>query len=111
MAKQISIILLITISLFSSCSKEKYPIVKYKINTSSSTQILYSMVTPTLTQETVSGSWTLSFRYSRGKKVFLYALTPLLGSTTISVYINNELLSTKSTQNTGELIVIDEEIP
>ncbi len=40
-----------------SCSKEENPRVEYQVNSSGSALIAYTMVTPSLRQETVSGSW------------------------------------------------------
>jgi len=69
------------------------------------------MATNSLRQEIVSGSWKVSFRHAQGSGIFLSAINPLLGSTTISVYINKELKYTQSTQIPGALIQIEEVVP
>jgi hypothetical protein len=96
---------------FGSCSKEKYPRIEYRVNSNSSATIVYTMVTSSLRQETVSGSWTVSFKHSKGGKVFLSALNSGLGSTSISVYVNKELLRTETTGIPGGLIEISEVLP
>lgn len=102
---------LFSLLLFLSCSKEEYPTIEYQVNSSSSTWITYTMVTNSIRQETVSGSWKVSFRHSKGSSVFLSAIHGGLGTTTISVYANNKLLNSKSSQLAGELIQISEIIP
>jgi len=69
------------------------------------------MVTPTVRQETVTGSWEVSFRHSKGGNVFLSAINTGIGTTSISVYVNNELLYTETTQIPGGLIEISEVLP
>ena len=69
------------------------------------------MLTPLLRQETVSGSWKVSFRHSKGANVFLSAINTGIGTTSFSVYVNKELLFTETTQIPGELIEISEVLP
>jgi hypothetical protein len=69
------------------------------------------MLTPSLRQETISGSWEVSFRHSKGANVFLSAINTGIGSTSISVYVNKELLYTETTQIPGGLIEISEVLP
>jgi len=97
--------------LFLSCSKDEYPKIEYQVNSSSSALITYTMVTNSIRQETISGSWKVSFRHSKGSNVFLSAIHSGLGNTTISVYANNKLLNSKDSQLPGELIQISEIIP
>ena len=66
------------------------------------------MVTPSVRQETVSGSWEVSFIHSKGANVFLSAINTGIGTTSISVYVNKELLYTESTQIPGGVIEISE---
>ena len=103
-------ILLLSIALI-SCSKEEHPRVEYQVNSSGSALIAYTMVTPSLRQETVSGSWDVSFRHSKGGNVFLSAINTVIGTTSISVYANKELLFTETTQIPGGLIEISEVLP
>lgn len=97
--------------LFWACSKEKFPRVKYEVTSSSSANIAYTMTTGTVSYETVSGSWSKSFRHSQGSNVFLSATHNGLGSTTISIYVNKELLWTQSSNIPGETIQILEVLP
>jgi hypothetical protein len=97
--------------IFFSCSKEKYPRVEYKVTSSSSALVSYSMVSSLLNSETVSGSWSKSFRHSQGANVFLRAVHNGLGSTTIAIYVNKELMWTQSSSIPGEIIQIVEVIP
>jgi hypothetical protein len=94
-----------------SCSKEEHPRVEYQVNSSGSALITYTMLTPSLRQETVSGSWKVSFRHSKGANVFLSAINTGIGTTSISVYANKELLFTETTQIPGGLIEISEVLP
>jgi PBP1b-binding outer membrane lipoprotein LpoB len=97
--------------VLSSCSKEEYPRVEYRVNSSGSAVIAYTMVTPSVRQETVSGNWEVSFKHSKGANVFLSAINTGIGTTSISVYVNNELLQTESTQVPGGVIEISEVLP
>jgi hypothetical protein len=97
--------------LFVSCSKEKHPRVKYEVKSSSSTNIAYTMISPTLNTETISGNWSTSFRHSQGGNVFLRATHTGFGSTTISIYVNKELMWTESSNIPGETIQILEVLP
>ena len=108
--KTILTILLATLMLF-SCSKEEYPRVEYRVNSGGSALIAYTMVTPSVRQETVSGSWDVSFRHSKGGNVLLSAVNTGIGTTSISVYVNKELLYTETTQIPGGLIEISEVLP
>jgi hypothetical protein len=69
------------------------------------------MLTPSLRQETVSGSWKVFFIHSKGANVFLSAINTGIGTTSISVYVNKELLFTETTQIPGGLIEISEVLP
>ena len=102
---------LFLVFVLSSCSKEDHPRVEYRVNSSGSAVIAYTMVTPSLRQETVSGSWNVSFRHSKGASVFLSAINTGIGTTSISVYVNKELLYTESTQVPGGVIEISEVLP
>lgn len=102
---------LFLVIVLSSCSKEDHPRVEYRVNSSGSAIIAYTMVTPSLRQETVSGSWNVSFRHSKGASVFLSAINTGIGTTSISVYVNKELLYTESTQVPGGVIEISEVLP
>jgi len=97
--------------VLSSCSKEEYPRVEYRVNSSGSAVIAYTMVTPSVRQETVSGNWEVSFKHSKGANVFLSAINTGIGTTSISVYVNKELLYTESTQVPGGVIEISEVLP
>lgn len=108
--KSILLILLLSLALI-SCSKEEHTRVEYQVNSSGSALIAYTMVTPSLRQETVSGSWDVSFRHSKGGNVFLSAINTGIGTTSISVYVNKELFFTETTQIPGGLIEISEVLP
>ena len=108
--KTILTILLASLMLL-SCSKEEHPRVENKVSSSGSALIAYTMVTPSVRQETVSGSWEVSFRHSKGGNVFLSAINTGIGTTSISVYVNKELLYTETTQIPGGLIEISEVLP
>ncbi len=97
--------------VLSSCSKEEYPRVEYHVNSSGSAVIAYTMVTPSVRQETVSGNWEVSFKHSKGANVFLSAINTGIGTTSISVYVNKELFYTESTQVPGGVIEISEVLP
>jgi hypothetical protein len=103
--------LLFAVTLFFSCSKEEYPRVEYRVNASGSSEIAYTMVSPSVSQENVTGSWSVSFRHSKGASLFLSAVHTGIGTTTIEVYVNKELLYSEATQVPGELIVIAEATP
>ena len=103
--------ILLTSLILISCSKEKYPRVEYRVNSSGSALIVYTMVSPSVRQETVSGSWEVSFRHSKGANVFLSAINTGIGTTSISVYVNKELLFTETTQIPGGVIEISEVLP
>ncbi|MEX1188418.1 MAG: hypothetical protein WED33_04115 [Bacteroidia bacterium] len=102
---------LLFLSFLISCSKEEYPRVEYKVNSSGSAAIAYTMVTPSIRTENVSGSWNVSFKHSQGASVFLSAINTGFGTTSISVYVNKELLYTQSTSVLGGQIEISEVIP
>lgn len=102
---------LLVISILFGCSKEDYPRVEYKVNSSGSAAIAYTMVTSSIRTENVSGNWNVSFRHSQGASVFLSAVNTGFGTTSISVYVNNELLSTQSTQVPGGVIEVSGVIP
>jgi hypothetical protein len=108
--KTILTFLLATLMLI-SCSKEEYPRVEYRVNSSGSAVIAYTMVTPSVRQETVSGSWEVSFKHSKGASVFLSAINTGIGTTSISVYVNKALLYTETTQVPGGVIEISEVLP
>jgi hypothetical protein len=102
---------LLALSFLLGCSKDDYPRVEYKVNSSGSASIAYTMATPSLRTENVSGSWNVSFRHSQGGSVFLSAVNTGFGTTSISVYVNKELLYAQSTSVPGGLIEISEIIP
>jgi hypothetical protein len=97
--------------LLVSCSKEKFPRVKYEVKSSSSTNIAYTMTSLNVNYETVSGSWSTSFRHNQGGNVFLRATHTGFGTTTISIYVNKELMWTESSNIPGETIQILEVLP
>ena len=105
--KAILSILLASLMLI-SCSKEENPRVEYRVNSSGSSLIAYTMVTPSVRQESVSGSWEVSFIHSKGANVFLSAINTGIGTASISVYVNKELLYTESTQIPGGVLEISE---
>jgi hypothetical protein len=105
------LLLLFAVSFFFSCSKEDNPRVEYRVNSGGSAQIAYTMVTPSIRQESVTGSWNVSFRHSKGANVFLSAINTGFGTTSISVYVNKELLFSQSTQIPGGFIEISEVLP
>jgi hypothetical protein len=109
--KQLTLFLTLISMILVSCSKEKYPRVEYEVTCTSSSIVTYTMVTGSITTETVSGSWSKSFRHSQGANVYLRATHTGLGSTTISIYVNKELLWTESSNIPGETIQIFEAIP
>ncbi len=94
-----------------SCSKEKFPRVEYRVSSSSATNIAYTMTSLNINYETVSGSWSKSFRHSQGANVFLRATHTGFGSTTISIYVNKELMWTETSNIPGETIQILEVVP
>lgn len=96
---------------FLACSKERCPRVEYRINVGGSAVIAYTMVTPSLREETVSGSWSVSFKHKKGGNVFLSAISSGVGTTKISVYANKKLLFEESTQVPGGLVTISEVLP
>jgi len=104
------IILLLVLLLF-SCSKEKFPRVQYKVTSNSTVDIAYTMTSGGISYESVSGSWSTSFRHSQGGSVFLSATHSGFGSTTISVYVNKQLMWSQSSSFPGETIQIFEVIP
>ena len=102
---------LLALSFLFGCSKEDYPRVEYKVSSSGSAAIAYTMVSPSIRTENVSGSWNVSFRHSKGASVFLSAVNTGFGTTSISVYVNKELLYNQSTSVPGGLIEISEVVP
>lgn len=94
--------------VLAGCSKEENPRVDYQVISNGSAVISYTMVTPSIRQETVYGSWNVSFKQSKGANVFLSAVNTGIGTTSISVYVNKELLHTESTQIPGGVIEISE---
>jgi hypothetical protein len=108
--KALQVFVLFGLILF-SCSKEKHPRVEYKVTSNSSVSIAYTMTSGTTTTESVSGSWSTSFRHSQGANVFLSAIHSGLGITTISVYVNKQLMWSESTSFPGETIQIFEVLP
>ena len=107
--KQIILFLILITAI--SCSKEKFPRVEYKVTSSSSANVSYTMVSATVNTETVSGSWSKSFRHSQGGNVFLRATHTGIGVTTISIYVNKELMWTQSSNIPGETIQILDVLP
>lgn len=96
----------------SSCSKEDWPRVKYEVVSRSSVDISYTMTSGNLNFETISGSWSKSFRHRQGASVLLTARhSGGIGNTTISVYVNKELLWRESTSIPGEVLQISEVLP
>jgi hypothetical protein len=106
-------IFFLTISLLSiNCSKEKWPRIKYEVNTNSTSEIAYTMTSGSINYETVSGNWSTSFRGRQGNMIFLSAThTALFGNTTIRVFINGELSFIETTNMPGQIIAIQEIIP
>ena len=105
------VFLLISILSLASCSKEDYPRVEYRVSSNGSATIAYTMVTPSIRTESVSGNWKVSFKHSKGANVFLSAVNTSFGKTSISVYVNKELIQSKTTEIPGALIEISEVIP
>ena len=108
---RILVFAILAIIIIPSCSKEEFPRVEYRVSSSSGALISYTMKTPTLRQEQVSGSWSVSFRHEQGAPVFLSAVNGFFGNTTISVYVNKELTFTQSTNTPGQVITISEFLP
>ena len=111
MRNSVLFIVFLSAILHFSCSKEKFPRVEYKVTSSSSANIAYTMVSATVNSETVSGSWSKSFRHGQGGNVFLRATHTGIGVTTISIYVNKELMWTQSSNIPGETIQILEVLP
>jgi len=111
MRNSVLFIVFLSVLLLFSCSKENFPRVEYKVTSSSSANVSYTMVSATVNTETVSGSWSKSFRHSQGANVFLRATHTGFGSTTISIYVNKELMWTQSSNIPGETIQILEVVP
>ena len=111
MRNSVLFIVFLSAILHFSCSKEKFPRVEYKVTSSSSANIVYTMVSATVNSETVSGSWSKSFRNRHGGNVFLRATHTGIGVTTISIYVNTELMWTQSSYIPGETIQILEVLP
>jgi hypothetical protein len=106
-----NLLVFVFLFLIFSCSKEKFPRVEYRVSSSSSTNIAYTMTSLNINYETVSGSWRKSFRHSQGSNVFLRATHTGIGSTTISIYVNKELMWSESSNIPGETIQILEVLP
>lgn len=104
-------IALFCIVFTNSCSKKKYPRVEYRVTSSSSCFISYTMISGSVSQESVSGSWSKSFKHKKGALVLLRATHFGVGSTSISVYANKKLLWTKTAFIPGETIEILETLP
>lgn len=96
---------------FLCCSKENHPRVEYRVNTGGSAIIAYTMVTSSVREETVSGSWSVSFKHKKGGRVFLSAISSGIGTTRISVYVNKKLRFEEFTQVPGGVLIISEVIP
>lgn len=100
------------LSFLVSCSKEKWPRVRYEVSSNTSVDIAYTMVSGGITYETVSGSWGKSFRGRQGNEVFLSAVhSGAVGSTTIKVYFNGNLHFVETASFPGQVIAIQEVIP
>lgn len=108
---KVTLLLMTLCLMLYSCSKEKHPRVKYEVSSTSSTFIAYSMVSATVSTETISGSWSKSFRHSQGGTVYLRATHSGIGTTKISIYVNKELVWTESSSTPGETIQILEVLP
>mgnify|MGYP007032570191 CR=1 FL=1 len=111
---QLRFVLLSTflLSLLMSCSKKKWPRVKYEVISNTSVDIAYTMVSGGITYETVAGSWSTSFRGRQGNEVFLSAVqSGAVGSTTIKVYFNGNLHFVETASFPGQVITIQETIP
>jgi hypothetical protein len=111
MKNSVFYIVLLSAFLLYSCSKEKFPRVEYKVTANSSVNVAYTMTSGSLSTENVSGSWSKSFRHSQGGSVFLSATHSGFGTTTISVYVNKQLMWSQSSNFPGETIQIFEVIP
>jgi len=107
------ILLFISLSILSlSCSKEKWPRIKYEVSSNTSVDIAYTMSSGSIFYETVSGNWSTSFRGRQGNMIFLSAtLTSLLGNTSIRVFINGDLGYSETTNVPGQIITIQAVIP
>jgi hypothetical protein len=103
--------ILAIVALLASCSKEKFPRVEYKVTANSSVSVAYTMTSGSLSTENVLGSWSKSFRHSQGGSVFLSATHSGFGITTISVYVNKQLMWSQSSNFPGETIQIFEVLP
>jgi hypothetical protein len=110
--KVVPLMLFIFLLLLNSCSKEDWPRVEYEVLSRSSVDISYTMTSGNLNFETIAGSWSKSFRHRQGATIFLSARhIGGIGNTTISVYVNKELLWRESTSIPGEVIQISEVLP
>ena len=99
-------------SAFTSCEKDSYKRIKYRVVSKSNAGIAHRVNGNYFYETNVTGDWNKSFRVKRGSSYSLSAIKtgPLL-DLSILIYVDGELHAMEVTEDMGDFIELKGTVP
>ena len=99
-------------SALTSCEKDSYKRIKYRVVSKSRAEIAYGVHGNYFYETHVTGDWNKSFRVKKGSNYYLSAIKtgPLL-DLSILIYIDGELHAMEVTEDMGGFIELQGTVP
>ena len=99
-------------SAFTSCEKDSYKRIKYRVVSKSRAEIAYGVHGNYFYETHVTGDWNKSFRVKKGSNYYLSAIKtgPLL-DLSILIYFDGELHAMEATEDMGGFIELQGTVP
>jgi hypothetical protein len=99
-------------STFTSCKKDSYKRIKYRVVSKSNAEIAYRVHGNYFYEAHVTGDWNKSFRVKKGSNYYLSAIKtgPLL-DLSILIYVDGELHAMEATEDMGGFIELKGTVP
>jgi len=99
-------------SAFTSCEKDSYKRIKYRVVSKSNAEIAFRVNGNYFYETHVTGDWNKSFRVKKGSNYYLSAIKtgPLL-DLSILIYVDGELHATESSEGIFDFIELKGTVP
>tara|TARA_B110000503_G_scaffold129067_1_gene200884 strand:- start:585 stop:929 length:345 start_codon:yes stop_codon:yes gene_type:complete len=99
-------------SAFTSCEKDSYKRIKYRVVSKSNAEIVYGVHGNYFYETNIKGDWNKSFRVKRESSYYLSAIKtgPLL-DVSILIYVDGKLHATESTEDMFGFIELKGTVP
>jgi hypothetical protein len=103
---------ILSFSTFTSCEKDSYKRIKYRVVSKSNAELAYGVHGNYFYETDVTGDWIKSFRVKKGSNYYLSAIktAPLL-DVSILIYVDGELHTMETTQDMGGFIELKGTVP